>query len=97
MYHLKDILIQFPKLALTWLNSWPAGLKLNTELSQFYCHSLLGVVVVWGGEILVRVPKFFLIGLRGLGVVHTPSSAKYPVHSRRTRVLRLDCSGIALQ
>ena len=34
--------------ALLWLNSWPAGLKLNTELSQFYCHSLVGLVSVWG-------------------------------------------------
>lgn len=33
-----------------WLNSWPAGLKLNTELSQFYCHTLLAIVAVWGGE-----------------------------------------------
>ena len=33
--------------ALLWLNSWPAGLKLNTELSQFYCHSLVGLVSVW--------------------------------------------------
>ena len=34
--------------ALLWLNNWPAGLKLNTELSQFYCHSLVGVVSAWG-------------------------------------------------
>ncbi|KIL60043.1 hypothetical protein M378DRAFT_14411 [Amanita muscaria Koide BX008] len=25
---------------LNWLDSWPAGLKLNTELSRFYAHSL---------------------------------------------------------
>lgn len=30
-----------------WLNNWPAGLKLNTELSRFLCHSLLSVVVAW--------------------------------------------------
>lgn len=60
MCYLQDVLIQFPKQSLTWLNSWPAGLKLNTELSQFYCHSLLGVVAVWGGEILTGVPKSFL-------------------------------------
>ena len=34
--------------ALLWLNNWPAGLKLNTELSQFYCHTLVGVVSAWG-------------------------------------------------
>lgn len=36
------------ELALLWLNNWPAGLKLNTELSQFYCHSLIGLVSAWG-------------------------------------------------
>ena len=47
--HTQHWLVEFPLLALVWLNSWPAGLKLNTELSQFYCHTLLGIVVVWGG------------------------------------------------
>lgn len=36
--------------ALVWLNNWPAGLKLNSELSQFYCHLLLGAVVGWNSE-----------------------------------------------
>lgn len=34
--------------ALVWLNNWPAGLKLNTELSQFYCNTLLGIISLWG-------------------------------------------------
>ncbi|GBE83546.1 N-acetylglucosaminyl-phosphatidylinositol biosynthetic protein [Sparassis crispa] len=40
-------LVECVQHALVWLNNWPAGLKLNTELSQFYCHSLLGVVSAW--------------------------------------------------
>ena len=30
-----------------WLDSWPAGLKLNTELSQFYCHTFVGLIRLW--------------------------------------------------
>ncbi len=45
---LQKYLIDGIQRALLWLNNWPAGLKLNTELSQFYCHSLVGVVSAWG-------------------------------------------------
>ncbi|KAH9925134.1 N-acetylglucosaminyl transferase component-domain-containing protein [Fomitopsis serialis] len=41
-------LVGWMQRALIWLNSWPAGLKLNTELSQFYCHSLLIAITIWG-------------------------------------------------
>lgn len=34
--------------ALGWLNSWPAGLKLNTELSRFYSHTFIDLVSIWG-------------------------------------------------
>lgn len=30
-----------------WLDSWPAGLKLNTELSWFYCHMFVGLIRFW--------------------------------------------------
>lgn len=33
--------------ALLWLDNWPAGLKLNTELSHFYCHTFIGFISVW--------------------------------------------------
>ncbi|KAI0827292.1 N-acetylglucosaminyl transferase component-domain-containing protein [Trametes gibbosa] len=61
-------LVERIELALLWLNSWPAGLKLNTELSQFYCHSLIGVVSAWGW-LLARVAPYFpaLIWLIGAG------------------------------
>ena len=47
-YGLQTYLIDGMQRALLWLNNWPAGLKLNTELSQFYCHSLVGAVSLWG-------------------------------------------------
>ncbi|THH13808.1 hypothetical protein EW146_g6450 [Bondarzewia mesenterica] len=33
--------------ALVWLDNWPAGLKLNTELSHFCCNAFLGIVTMW--------------------------------------------------
>lgn len=36
---------------LLWLDSWPAGLKLNTELSHFYSRSFVFVIVHWGGKL----------------------------------------------
>ncbi|KAN0075330.1 N-acetylglucosaminyl transferase component (Gpi1) domain containing protein [Tylopilus felleus] len=32
---------------LLWLDSWPAGLKLNTELSRFYSHGFIGLIIGW--------------------------------------------------
>ncbi|KAG9318271.1 N-acetylglucosaminyl transferase component-domain-containing protein [Chiua virens] len=32
---------------LVWLDSWPAGLKLNTELSRFYSHGFIGLITGW--------------------------------------------------
>ncbi|KAI0086695.1 N-acetylglucosaminyl transferase component-domain-containing protein [Irpex rosettiformis] len=39
--------IQDIQRTLLWLNNWPAGLKLNTELSNLYCHLLLSVMIIW--------------------------------------------------
>ncbi|KAI9056489.1 Gpi1-domain-containing protein [Trametes sanguinea] len=66
-YVLQYYLVHRMELALLWLNNWPAGLKLNTELSQFYCHSLIGVVSAWGW-LLVRAAPYFssLIGAIGI-------------------------------
>ncbi|KAI0649851.1 N-acetylglucosaminyl transferase component-domain-containing protein [Trametes meyenii] len=60
-------LIRRMELALLWLNNWPAGLKLNTELSQFYCHTLIGVVSAWGW-MLSRAAAYFpaLVGTIGV-------------------------------
>ncbi|KIJ60657.1 hypothetical protein HYDPIDRAFT_98307 [Hydnomerulius pinastri MD-312] len=32
---------------LLWLDSWPAGLKLNTELSGFYSHGFMALIAQW--------------------------------------------------
>ncbi|KAI6118740.1 N-acetylglucosaminyl transferase component-domain-containing protein [Pisolithus croceorrhizus] len=32
---------------LLWLDSWPAGLKLNTELSRFYSQGFIGLITQW--------------------------------------------------
>ncbi|KAJ6465083.1 N-acetylglucosaminyl transferase component-domain-containing protein [Mycena vitilis] len=41
-------LVDWVRWALHWLDSWPAGLKLNTELSRFYSHTFSDLVAVWG-------------------------------------------------
>ncbi|KAK7045950.1 pig-Q [Paramarasmius palmivorus] len=44
----QNMLIDWVIWVLRWLDSWPAGLKLNTELSWFYSHTLIDLVSVWG-------------------------------------------------
>ncbi|KAJ7199594.1 N-acetylglucosaminyl transferase component-domain-containing protein [Mycena pura] len=41
-------LVDWVRWALHWLDSWPAGLKLNTELSRFYSHTFSDLVAMWG-------------------------------------------------
>ncbi|PIL29188.1 hypothetical protein GSI_09237 [Ganoderma sinense ZZ0214-1] len=67
-YCLQVYLVDGMRDALLWLNHWPAGLKLNTELSEFYCHSLVGVVSAWGWLLQYAAPHFpALIWLVGAG------------------------------
>ncbi|RDB21717.1 N-acetylglucosaminyl-phosphatidylinositol biosynthetic protein gpi1 [Hypsizygus marmoreus] len=49
-------LINWVQWALRWLDSWPAGLKLNTELSRFYSHSFIGLVTLWGAVLMRGAP-----------------------------------------
>ncbi|KAJ7078411.1 N-acetylglucosaminyl transferase component-domain-containing protein [Mycena belliarum] len=44
----KAFLIDWVCWVLRWLDSWPAGLKLNTELSRFYSHTFSDLVAMWG-------------------------------------------------
>ena len=37
---------------LLWLDSWPAGLKLNTELSRLYSHGFIGLITRWTSKFL---------------------------------------------
>ncbi|KAG2149248.1 N-acetylglucosaminyl transferase component-domain-containing protein [Suillus clintonianus] len=41
---------------LLWLDSWPAGLKLNTELSRFYSHSFMGLIALWNRIFRIVIP-----------------------------------------
>lgn len=45
------MLVDWVQWVLRWLDSWPAGLKLNTELSRFYSLTFIGLISIWGGEI----------------------------------------------
>ncbi|KAI0922868.1 hypothetical protein AcV5_009737 [Taiwanofungus camphoratus] len=63
-YFLQRYLVKSMQDALLWLNNWPAGLKLNTELSQFFCYTLLGIISAWGrvlDGVLPYLPTLTLI------------------------------------
>jgi phosphatidylinositol glycan class Q protein len=40
---------------LTWLDSWPLGVKLNTQLSRFFCDLFIGLTTVWDDFFIARV------------------------------------------
>lgn len=68
-----NLLIHQMEWALQWLDSWPAGLKLNTELSRFYSRSFIRLVSLWGG-ILEQSSTYlpgiiFIIGMMTFGGV----------------------------
>lgn len=39
--------IDLPLRALGWLNDWPGGIKLNTELSRFICSAFGASISLW--------------------------------------------------
>jgi hypothetical protein len=43
----KLLLFHLPRNALYWLDAWPAGLKLNTEMSRFYANTFISVIDTW--------------------------------------------------
>ncbi|RXW20507.1 hypothetical protein EST38_g5372 [Candolleomyces aberdarensis] len=45
----KTVFLENLEEVLIWLDSWPAGLKLNTELSRFYSRTFISLVHYWGG------------------------------------------------
>ncbi|TFK49641.1 Gpi1-domain-containing protein [Heliocybe sulcata] len=64
---------------LIWLDNWPAGLKLNTELSNFYCSSFIGVIALWGQLLRFVIPHLptliYAVGAMGsCGVTMVVSS-----------------------
>ena len=55
---IKLLLFYLPRNALYWLDAWPAGLKLNTELSRFYANTFISVIDTWECGYLI-LPVFF--------------------------------------
>ncbi|KAI0811077.1 N-acetylglucosaminyl transferase component-domain-containing protein [Irpex lacteus] len=49
---IRRFLIEDIQRTLLWLNNWPAGLKLNTELSGLYCHSLMSIMGIWNHALM---------------------------------------------
>ncbi|KAH9977239.1 N-acetylglucosaminyl transferase component-domain-containing protein [Lactifluus volemus] len=72
---LKAAFIDFMRDALLWLDDWPEGLKLNTELSSFLVHTLLGVLELWA---------YILPGLSGYGGLTVPLSLFLDIFSALT-------------
>ncbi|KAG6872222.1 hypothetical protein C0995_011938 [Termitomyces sp. Mi166 len=62
----KGSLVSWVQWTLQWLDSWPAGLKLNTELSRFYSHTFIGLVTVWGGVPYLPT-AIYIIGILSSG------------------------------
>ncbi|KAI0029410.1 Gpi1-domain-containing protein, partial [Vararia minispora EC-137] len=50
------IFVDFVRQVLFWLDSWPAGLKLNTELSHFLCKVLMTVTDLWADAVQTIAP-----------------------------------------
>lgn len=49
---LSAILVDPVIAAIDWLNSWPVGFKLNTELSNFMSSTLKAALIIWRGRLL---------------------------------------------
>lgn len=54
----KLLLFHLPRNALYWLDAWPAGLKLNTELSRFYANTFISVIDTWECGYLILLVIF---------------------------------------
>ena len=77
----KLLLFHLPRNALYWLDAWPAGLKLNTELSRFYANTFISVIDTWecGYLILLVVFSSCLIPFyRSHSATHNGCSYNYP-------------------
>ncbi|EIM90522.1 Gpi1-domain-containing protein [Stereum hirsutum FP-91666 SS1] len=67
----EKLFLEFMTNGLIWLDAWPAGLKLNNELSHFFCQAFLGAVGLWKylfQEVSPYLADFtYFIGLSGYG------------------------------
>ncbi|PCH37484.1 Gpi1-domain-containing protein [Wolfiporia cocos MD-104 SS10] len=68
-YYAQSYLVNSIRQGLMWLNNWPAGLKLNTELSEFYCHTFIGTISIWGHVLQNAAPYYpsilWIVGAMG--------------------------------
>ncbi|KAL0948061.1 hypothetical protein HGRIS_010685 [Hohenbuehelia grisea] len=62
------VFVGWTQWALGWLNSWPAGLKLNTELSQFYVDTFVNLISIWGRLLHIISPYLPHI-IYGIGII----------------------------
>ena len=47
----QSLTVNLVRQGIYWLDNWPAGLKLNTELSHFLFHILTGLLGIWEGTL----------------------------------------------
>ncbi|OCH93777.1 Gpi1-domain-containing protein [Obba rivulosa] len=68
-FTLQHYLVEWIQDALMWLNNWPAGLKLNTELSSFVFYIFMTIVKLWARVLIALAPYypviFWLAGAMG--------------------------------
>ncbi|KAF8888383.1 N-acetylglucosaminyl transferase component-domain-containing protein [Gymnopilus junonius] len=55
----QKLLFNLPRTTLFWLDAWPAGLKLNAELSRFYVTTLVGIIDTWHSILPPLSPTLF--------------------------------------
>jgi len=52
---LRPVLVEGLIDTLTWLDNWPAGLKLNTQLSHFFRDMFVGLTTAWNDVIITQL------------------------------------------
>ncbi|KZT56985.1 Gpi1-domain-containing protein [Calocera cornea HHB12733] len=69
-YYSKVYAVDLIRETLFWLDDWPVGLKLNTELSRFICLSFVGLTGVFEDCLNIVGPHFplaiYLVGSSGM-------------------------------
>ncbi|UZJ51825.1 hypothetical protein CBS101457_001145 [Exobasidium rhododendri] len=52
---LRPVLVKDLIDTLSWLDHWPLGLKLNTQLSRFFCDLFVGLAMAWDEVVITRL------------------------------------------
>ncbi|KZT37007.1 Gpi1-domain-containing protein [Sistotremastrum suecicum HHB10207 ss-3] len=68
---IRSLSVEWIQSMLIWFDNWPAGLKLNTELSKFFVSAMLQFISLWGellSGIVGRLPGIIMtIGICSSG------------------------------